>query len=100
MESMKHSQSVALDHSDTELNLTYAYSFLLPRQNPPFCKFTTEDPLEVERLWDVYNNFGTRNCGEAAATKSRFLVSFRITMPSDLTNGLTVFALAVPSTPS
>ena len=70
MERMGRSQCVALDHSDTELNPTYVYSFLFPKQNPSFGKFTTEDSLETERLWDMYNNFGTRNCGGAAAAKS------------------------------
>ena len=41
MERMGHSQCVALDHSDTELNPTYVYSFLFPKQNPSFGKFTT-----------------------------------------------------------
>ena len=45
------------------------YRFLLPRQNPSFGKFTTRDSLETDGLWDVYNNFGMGNCGEAAATK-------------------------------
>jgi len=50
--------------------------FLLPRQNPTFGKFTTKDSLETDGLWDVYNNFGMGNCGEAAATK------FKITRES------------------
>jgi len=45
------------------------YSFLLPRQNPPFGKFTTRDSLETDGLWDVYNNFAMGNCAEAAAEK-------------------------------
>lgn len=44
-------------------------SFLLPRQNPLFGKFTTRDSLENDGLWDVYNNFAMGNCGEAAADK-------------------------------
>jgi acetyl-CoA acetyltransferase len=47
----------------------HARRFLLPRQNPSFGKFTTRDSLETDGLWDVYNNFGMGNCGEAAATK-------------------------------
>ncbi|KAF6762690.1 peroxisomal 3-ketoacyl-CoA-thiolase [Ephemerocybe angulata] len=43
--------------------------FLLPRQNPPFGKFTTRDSLETDGLWDAYNNFAMGNCGEAAAEK-------------------------------
>jgi len=43
--------------------------FLLPRQNPSFGKFTARDSLETDGLWDVYNNFGMGNCGEAAAAK-------------------------------
>lgn len=43
--------------------------FLLPRSNPSFGKFTTRDSLETDGLWDVYNNFGMGNCGEAAASK-------------------------------
>jgi len=50
--------------------------FLLPRQNPTFGRFTTRDSLETDGLWDVYNNFGMGNCGEAAATK------FKITRES------------------
>ncbi|KDR83821.1 hypothetical protein GALMADRAFT_236224 [Galerina marginata CBS 339.88] len=43
--------------------------FLLPRQNPLFGKFTTQDSLETDGLWDVYNNFAMGNCGESAAVK-------------------------------
>lgn len=46
-----------------------SYSFLLPRQNPAFGKFTTKDSLETDGLWDVYNNFAMGNCGERAAEK-------------------------------
>jgi len=49
--------------------MNYAHRFLLPRQNPLFGKFTTRDSLETDGLWDVYNNFGMGNCGEAAAAK-------------------------------
>ncbi|KAF9534840.1 peroxisomal 3-ketoacyl-CoA-thiolase [Crepidotus variabilis] len=43
--------------------------FLIPRQNPPFGKFTTKDSLETDGLWDVYNDFAMGNCGESAAVK-------------------------------
>lgn len=43
--------------------------FLLPRQNPVFGKFTTQDSLELDGLWDIYNNFAMGNCGEHAAAK-------------------------------
>jgi len=43
--------------------------FLLPRQNPVFGKFTTQDSLELDGLWDVYNNFAMGNCGEHAGEK-------------------------------
>lgn len=45
------------------------HSFLLPRQNPAFGKFTTRDSLEADGLWDVYNDFAMGNCGENAAEK-------------------------------
>lgn len=44
-------------------------SFLLPRTNPLFGKFETKDSLEIDGLWDVYNNFAMGNCGEVAAEK-------------------------------
>ncbi|KAH7916182.1 peroxisomal 3-ketoacyl-CoA-thiolase [Hygrophoropsis aurantiaca] len=43
--------------------------FLLPRQNPLFGKFETRDSVEIDGLWDVYNNFAMGNCGEVAAEK-------------------------------
>ncbi|EGO01789.1 hypothetical protein SERLA73DRAFT_132316 [Serpula lacrymans var. lacrymans S7.3] len=43
--------------------------FLLPRQNPLFGKFETKDSVEIDGLWDVYNNFAMGNCGESAAEK-------------------------------
>jgi acetyl-CoA C-acetyltransferase len=47
----------------------FSFSFLLPRQNPMFGKFTTRDSLETDGLWDVYNDFAMGNCAEAAAEK-------------------------------
>jgi acetyl-CoA C-acetyltransferase len=47
----------------------YSCSFLLPRQNPLFGKFTTRDSLETDGLWDVYNDFAMGNCAETAAEK-------------------------------
>lgn len=44
-------------------------SFLLPRQNPAFGKFTATDSLEYDGLWDTYNNQAMGNCGESAAEK-------------------------------
>lgn len=44
-------------------------SFLIPRQNPGFGKFTATDSLEYDGLWDVYNNQAMGNCGESAADK-------------------------------
>lgn len=44
-------------------------SFLLPRTNPLFGKFETKDSVEIDGLWDVYNNFAMGNCGEVAAEK-------------------------------
>lgn len=49
--------------------MAIASRFLLPRQNPVFGKFTTQDSLETDGLWDVYNNFAMGNCGENAAVK-------------------------------
>ncbi|KAJ7507721.1 peroxisomal 3-ketoacyl-CoA-thiolase [Mycena galericulata] len=43
--------------------------FLIPRQNPPFGKFTAIDSLENDGLWDVYNNQAMGCCGESAAEK-------------------------------
>ncbi|KAF8558897.1 thiolase [Imleria badia] len=43
--------------------------FLLPRTNPLFGKFEAKDSVEIDGLWDVYNNFAMGNCGEAAAEK-------------------------------
>ncbi|KAF8351530.1 peroxisomal 3-ketoacyl-CoA-thiolase [Amanita rubescens] len=43
--------------------------FLLPRQNPVFGQFTTKDALELDGLWDVYNQFAMGNCGEHAAER-------------------------------
>jgi len=43
--------------------------FLLPRQNPVFGQFITKDALELDGLWDVYNQFAMGNCGEHAAEK-------------------------------
>jgi len=43
--------------------------FLLPRTNPLFGKFEARDSVEVDGLWDVYNNFAMGNCAEAAAEK-------------------------------
>lgn len=51
------------------LTSTTLTSFLIPRQNPPFGKFTTKDALEHDGLWDVYNNFAMGHCGEATASK-------------------------------
>jgi acetyl-CoA C-acetyltransferase len=51
------------------IDLSFFISFLLPRQNPAFGKFTTRDSLENDGLWDVYNNFAMGNCGEHAAEK-------------------------------
>ena len=44
-------------------------SFLLPRQNPVFGKFEVKDAVEIDGLWDVYNDFAMGNCGEYAAAK-------------------------------
>lgn len=44
-------------------------SFLLPRTNPLFGKFEAKDSVEIDGLWDVYNNFAMGNCGEVAAEK-------------------------------
>jgi acetyl-CoA C-acetyltransferase len=44
-------------------------SFLIPRQNPAFGKFTAIDSVETDGLWDVYNNQAMGNCGESAAEK-------------------------------
>ena len=44
-------------------------SFLHPRQNPAFGKYTTVDSLEYDGLWDVFNNQAMGNCGESAAEK-------------------------------
>jgi acetyl-CoA C-acetyltransferase len=49
--------------------LRSTHSFLLPRQNPAFGKFTTKDSLENDGLWDVYNQFSMGNCGEVTAEK-------------------------------
>lgn len=57
------------NHLLTGRPLTILLSFLLPRQNPVFGKFTTQDSLETDGLWDVYNNFAMGNCGESAAVK-------------------------------
>jgi acetyl-CoA C-acetyltransferase len=76
MESMSNAPYVSLHPCDTELGPNCARRFLLPRQNPTFGRFTTRDSLETDGLWDVYNNFGMGNCGEAAATK------FKITRQS------------------
>ncbi|KAI4520452.1 Thiolase, N-terminal domain-containing protein [Schizophyllum commune] len=43
--------------------------FLLPRQNPAFGKFTAQDSLEKDGLWDVYHDFSMGHCGERAAEK-------------------------------
>jgi acetyl-CoA C-acetyltransferase len=43
--------------------------FLLPRTNPLFGKFETKDSVEIDGLWDVYNNFAMGNCGEVVAEK-------------------------------
>lgn len=69
MESMSNAPYVASYSCNIELTPNHAYRFLLPRQNPSFGKFTTKDSLETDGLWDVYNNFGMGNCGEAAAAK-------------------------------
>ena len=69
MESMSNAPYVSSYPCDIELSPNYVHRFLLPRQNPPFGKFATKDSLETDGLWDVYNNFGMGNCGEAAATK-------------------------------
>lgn len=44
-------------------------SYLLPRTNPLFGKFETKDSVEIDGLWDVYNNFAMGNCAEATAEK-------------------------------
>ena len=72
MESMSNAPYVSyasLCPCHTELTPIHTHRFLLPRQNPTFGKFTTRDSLETDGLWDVYNNFGMGNCGEAAASK-------------------------------
>ncbi|KAG6378809.1 peroxisomal 3-ketoacyl-CoA-thiolase [Boletus reticuloceps] len=43
--------------------------FLLPRTNPLFGKFEARDSVEIDGLWDVYNDFAMGNCGEVAAEK-------------------------------
>ncbi|KAH0840016.1 peroxisomal 3-ketoacyl-CoA-thiolase [Lanmaoa asiatica] len=43
--------------------------FLLPRTNPLFGKFETKDSVEVDGLWDVYNNSAMGICGEVTAEK-------------------------------
>ncbi|PBK72629.1 peroxisomal 3-ketoacyl-CoA-thiolase [Armillaria solidipes] len=43
--------------------------FLHPRQNPAFGKYTAIDSLELDGLWDVFNNQAMGNCGESAAVK-------------------------------
>ncbi|KAI0733358.1 acetyl-CoA acetyltransferase [Fomitopsis betulina] len=43
--------------------------FLLPRQNPVFGKFDVKDAVQIDGLWDVYNDFAMGNCGEVAAEK-------------------------------
>jgi len=44
-------------------------SFLIPRTNPAFGKFTAIDSLEFDGLWDTYNNQAMGCCGESAAEK-------------------------------
>lgn len=41
----------------------------MPRQNPAFGKFTAQDSLEKDGLWDVYHDFSMGHCGERAAEK-------------------------------
>lgn len=41
----------------------------MPRTNPLFGKFETKDSVEIDGLWDVYNNFAMGNCAEAIAEK-------------------------------
>ncbi|KAK0468299.1 acetyl-CoA acetyltransferase [Desarmillaria tabescens] len=43
--------------------------FLHPRHNPAFGKYTAIDSLELDGLWDVFNNQAMGNCGESAAVK-------------------------------
>ena len=69
MESMSNAPYVSSHPCDIELVPIHPCRFLLPRQNPSFGKFTANDSLETDGLWDVYNNFGMGNCGEAAAAK-------------------------------
>jgi len=69
MESMSNAPCVSPYPYSVEPILILTQRFLLPRQNPSFGKFTTKDSLETDGLWDVYNNFGMGNCGEAAAAK-------------------------------
>ena len=68
MESMSNAPYVASIrfHLASHLRLN---SFLLPRTNPLFGKFEARDSVEVDGLWDVYNNFAMGNCGETAAEK-------------------------------
>jgi len=43
--------------------------FLLPRTSPLFGKFEVKDSVEIDGLWDVYNNFAMGNCAESIAEK-------------------------------
>jgi len=43
--------------------------FLLPRTSPLFGKFEVKDSVEIDGLWDVYNNFAMGKCAESIAEK-------------------------------
>ncbi|EIW72878.1 acetyl-CoA C-acetyltransferase [Tremella mesenterica] len=43
--------------------------FLVPRKNPAFGTLQAKDSLEVDGLWDVYNQFLMGNCAEHTASK-------------------------------
>lgn len=68
MESMSNAPYVYLIFTPLSYLFT-GFSFLLPRQNPVFGKFTTHDSLETDGLWDIYNNFAMGHCGEHASVK-------------------------------
>lgn len=69
MESMSNAPYVFICSFGVPRLIDLLPSFLLPRQNPAFGKFTATDSLEYDGLWDTYNNQAMGCCGESAAEK-------------------------------
>lgn len=71
MESMSNAPCVPSMSSSFAKAHVFAlhHRFLLPRQNPVFGKFDVKDAVQIDGLWDVYNDFAMGNCGEVAAEK-------------------------------